>query len=54
MNIATLGTGLMGGGLAVLVSKAGHEVTLVSRDVLHVSEKPEALGGNDAGDPIAA
>lgn len=51
MNVSIIGTGNMATGLAVLFAKAGHSVTLGSRDVAKAEAVAAELGHNvEAGD----
>lgn len=52
MNISILGTGNMASGLAVLFAKAGHQVTLASRDPSEARSVATKLGNNIQGAPL--
>ncbi|MDF3416335.1 NADPH-dependent F420 reductase [Sulfitobacter sp. M57] len=52
MNISILGTGNMASGLAVLFAKAGHQVTLASRDASEARSVATNLGNNIQGGPL--
>lgn len=54
MNISILGTGNMASGLAVLFAKAGHHVTLGSRDPSEARSIATKLGNNIQGGPLDA
>src|SRR5690606_27584002 len=54
MNIAIFGTGNMASGLAALFAKAGHQVTLASRDEAKAGSVAAGLGHGVAGASFAA
>lgn len=53
MNISILGTGSMASGLAVLFARAGHQVTLASRDPSRARAIAAGLGSTIQGGPLA-
>ena len=53
MNISILGTGNMATGLAVLFAKAGHTVTLGSRDAEKAKAVANTVGNGIVGADLA-
>ncbi|WP_316862024.1 NAD(P)-binding domain-containing protein [uncultured Cohaesibacter sp.] len=54
MQVAILGAGSMGSGLASLIATAGHEVTIGVRDIAKAVSATEAVGSSANGGGIAA
>ncbi|WP_139229376.1 NADPH-dependent F420 reductase [Cohaesibacter marisflavi] len=54
MQVAILGAGSMGSGLASLIATAGHEVTIGARDIAKAVSAAEAVGPSVNGGGIAA
>lgn len=54
MNIAIIGTGNMGTGLATKLAAAGHQVSLGARDLVKAAAVAEKIGHNAVGGGIAA
>ncbi|WP_319410285.1 NADPH-dependent F420 reductase [uncultured Cohaesibacter sp.] len=54
MQVAILGAGSMGSGLASLIATAGHEVTIGARDIAKAVSAAEAAGSSVNGGGIAA
>ena len=53
MNITIVGTGNMGKALAARFAKAGHRLTIVSRDPAHAASLAAAVGARAASDSAA-
>ena len=53
MNITIVGTGNMGKALAARFAKAGHRLTIVSRDPAHAASLAAAVGAQAASDSTA-
>lgn len=54
MNISIIGTGNMASGLAVLLAKGGHQVTLASRDASEARSVAAKLGNDIQGGPLGS